>query len=143
MMQKSGLTKGEVLVTPINDREPFSFLVDTLDHSIIADEPQDLGGSNRGMGPFDLLAASLATCTAMTLRFYAKRKNLELGPFQVKISMQKNNDDGSHIFAREIVFEENKDSEIIRKFKEIAEKCPVHKALIGQINILTHINKES
>lgn len=139
MIQKSEIQKGEVLVTPISDGSPFSFLVDTLDHSIIADEPTNLGGSNRGMSPFDLLAASLATCTAMTLRFYSKRKNLELGLFQVKVSIQKHDDD-THTFIRDIAFETNKNPETIDKLKAIAEKCPVHKALIGQISILTHMS---
>lgn len=142
MIQKSELNKGEVLVTPTNDKQSFSFSVETLNHSSIADEPKELGGDDLGMSPFDLLSASLATCTAMTLRFYAKRKNFDLGHFQVKVSIQKN-DDGNHIFTREIVFEESKNPELINKFKEIAEKCPIHKALTSQINILTHVDMES
>lgn len=67
MIQRPEIKKGEVLVTPISDGTPFSFLLDTLDYSIIADEPTNFGGSNRGISPFDLLIASLAICTAMTL----------------------------------------------------------------------------
>jgi putative redox protein len=124
MLSKSRLQKGEVMVTPINEKEPFSFIAETLDHSIFADEPTDRGGNNRGMNPFELLASSLAACTAMTLRFYAKRKNLELGNFQVKVSFAHppDHNNTSYAFTRELIFDEPKDEEIHNKLKEIANK---------------------
>jgi putative redox protein len=140
MLSKSGLKKGEVLITPINEKEPFSFITETFDHSIFADEPAELGGNGRGMNPFELLSASLAACTAMTLRFYAKRKNLELGNFQVKVSFAHplDHSNSTYSFVRELIFNEQKDEELINKLKEIANKCPVHKALEGKVHISTN-----
>ncbi|AVP88174.1 Putative OsmC-like protein [Candidatus Phycorickettsia trachydisci] len=144
MIQQSDLKKKEILITSVNDVGPFAFSVKTANHSIMADEPKDIGGSDSGMNPFDLLAASLGTCTAMTLQFYAKRKNLELGQFQVKISIIhtpiQGTNENSHIFTCDIIFEEAKTPELIQKFKEIAEKCPVHKAIShNKISILTNV----
>jgi len=146
MIQQSDLKKKEVLVTSVNTVGPFAFSVKTANNSITADEPKDLGGNDSGMNPFDLLAASLGTCTAMTLQFYAKRKNLELGQFQVKVSIVhkpiEGSSENSHTFTCDIIFEEVKTPELIDKFKEIAEKCPVHKAIThNQINILTNVTQ--
>lgn len=144
MIQQSDLKKKEVLITRTSNQGSFAFSVATLNHSIMSDEPKDLGGNDSGMNPFDLLAASLGTCTAMTLEFYAKRKNLELGQFQVKVSFTHNpvqaTGETIHTFVCDIIFEEIKTLELISKFKEIAEKCPVHKALINdKINIIINV----
>ena len=109
-------------------------------HTIIADEPVEEGGQELGPSPFELLASSLAACTAMTLRLYAAHKKIRLGDFRVKVSVVRSCDPETKTailsLNRELYFENRKPEEL-SKFKEISEKCPVHRALSGQILIET------
>src|SRR5688500_17268769 len=61
----------------------FQHDVRVRDHVVAADEPQDAGGDDAGPSPQELLAASLAACTAITMEMYAQRKGWELGPVEV------------------------------------------------------------
>ncbi len=58
-------------------------------HSLVADEPQRLGGQDAGMAPFDLYLSALAACTAITLRMYAEKKGWELGEFSAELSSSR------------------------------------------------------
>lgn len=58
-------------------------------HSVIADEPTDLGGNNLGMNPNELLQASLASSTSITLKIYVNRKKWDILSIQVDISSDK------------------------------------------------------
>src|SRR5205085_10941194 len=55
------------------------------EHELTADEPTDQGGDDEGPSPQELLAASLASCTAVTLEMYAKRKGWDIGPVEVDV----------------------------------------------------------
>src|SRR5690606_28005038 len=55
-------------------------------HRLTADEPQSMGGLGSGPGPYDLLAAALGACKAMTMRLYANRKNLPLDRVRVQVT---------------------------------------------------------
>ena len=58
-------------------------------HELVADEPASLGGQDQGMAPFDLYLASLAACTAITLRMYAQKKGWELGEFSAQLKSSR------------------------------------------------------
>src|SRR6218665_1368069 len=58
-------------------------------HGLVADEPAGLGGQDAGMAPFDLYLASLAACTAITLRMYAEKKGWDLGEFSAQLSSSR------------------------------------------------------
>lgn len=58
-------------------------------HHLVADEPERLGGQDAGMAPFDLYLASLASCTAITLRMYAEKKGWELGQFRAELTSSR------------------------------------------------------
>ena len=66
-------------------------------HHLIADEPERLGGKNTGPAPFDLYLASLAACTAITLRMYAEKKGWELGEFSASLSSQRDETGKLHV----------------------------------------------
>ncbi|HYG06250.1 MAG TPA: OsmC family protein [Stenotrophomonas sp.] len=66
-------------------------------HSLVADEPAALGGQDAGMAPFDLYLASLAACTAITLRMYAEKKGWELGEFRAELSSTRGEDGKLHV----------------------------------------------
>ncbi|MGH8052555.1 MAG: OsmC family protein [Stenotrophomonas sp.] len=67
----------------------FAHQISNGKHSLVADEPASLGGQDAGMAPFDLYLASLAACTAITLRMYAEKKGWELGEFNAQLSSSR------------------------------------------------------
>lgn len=141
MFHQSQLTEGEVLVSPHTQGGPFSFTVETMHHAMLADEPHDKGGDDLGPPPYDFVAMSLATCTAMTLRLYAKHKGFDLGSVQVKVKAKKrkNTETGEEelLLTRSILCADQCEEERLQKLNEIANKCPVHKSLQGTIAIET------
>lgn len=105
-------------------------------HSIIADEPEDLGGQNKGMSPYELIASALAACTSATLKMYAQRKEWDLKGVKTNIKVI-NGDKPADLptIHREIELEGDLDDKQLERLMLIAEKCPVHKLLAGQIEI--------
>lgn len=117
-------------------------------HFIIADEPQSAGGNNTGADPYELLLASLGACTSMTIKMYAEHKKLPLKSVEVYLGHEK-------IYAADCETCENKEGKIDKitreivlkgddltpenraKMIEIANKCPVHKTLMGEMMIET------
>jgi putative redox protein len=115
-------------------------------HSLLADEPAEVGGSDLGPTPYDLLTASLGACTAMTLRLYADRKKWPLTNVLVHLRHEKIHALDSeqperealldHIW-REVELEGDLTEEQRVRLLEIAEKCPVHKTLHAKVKIIT------
>ncbi|MBU1363520.1 MAG: OsmC family protein [Gammaproteobacteria bacterium] len=100
-------------------------------HQLIADEPVSVGGTDAGPAPFDWVMAGLGACTSMTLRMYAERKGLALTHISVALSHQKIEVDGvsrDHI-ERTISLAGELTAEQRQRLLEIANKCPVHRAL--------------
>ncbi len=110
-------------------------------HHIMADEPPSNGGENRGMTPFDLLAAALGACTAMTLRLYAQRKGLPLTRVSVDVRHTKQADtsDGrpADRFHRSLRLDGPLDDDQHARLVEIANRCPVHRTLEAGAHIET------
>jgi putative redox protein len=96
---------------------------------IVVDEPADAGGTDTGPRPSQLLASSLAGCTAITIELYANRKGWELPTLEVFVDMQSDPDRNPTHFAVEVALPAGLDDEQRRKLMMIAEKCPVHKLL--------------
>lgn len=110
---------------------------------LVADEPASVGGTNTGPTPYDYLVTALGACTAMTLRMYADRKKWALETVTVHLSHSKvhardcakcESETGfaDHI-DREILLEGNLSSEQRDRLGEIADRCPVHKTLHGEV----------
>lgn len=104
------------------------------DRSIVVDEPADDGGTDTGPRPSQLLASSLAGCTAITIELYAQRKGWELDGLEVTVDMSTEGEDApSHAspthFTVEVGLPAGLDDEQRRKLMVIAAKCPVHKLL--------------
>jgi uncharacterized OsmC-like protein len=116
-------------------------------HRLIADEPTEVGGLGSGLGPYELLLASLGACTAMTLRLYADQKHWPLTGVQVRLRH-------SRIYAADCAECETKSGMLDRidrvialeggltddqhsRLMEIADKCPVHRTLKSEIDIRT------
>lgn len=107
---------------------------DEGEHTLLADEPATAGGTDTGPRPTQLLAASLATCTAITVEMYADRKGWDLGPVEVGVDVSYE----GHVpsaFAVDLMLPPGLDDEQRRRLLKIAERCPVHRTLAGGAKI--------
>jgi putative redox protein len=108
-------------------------------HQWISDESLINGGHAKGPAPMDLLASSLASCTCITLRMYADRKQWHTGTIEVEVSIEKELHIEATRFERKIAFSENLSDEKMEKLLDIANHCPVHKLLSKTILINTTV----
>lgn len=97
-------------------------------HNLIADEPERLGGKNAGPAPFDLYLASLAACTAITLRMYAERKGWELGTFRAVLRLSFG-EDGRPQVHRSLHADGPLDDVQWARMLEVVANTPVTKAM--------------
>jgi len=104
-------------------------------HRLLTDAPVDAGGEASGPAPHDLLAAALAACTTLTVNLYAKRKGWKLD--EVLVSVQHGQEGAAYGFQRSIRLLGDLSGEERERLLDIANKCPVHKTLSGQIAIRT------
>lgn len=108
------------------------------ENQLITDEPIDKGGQNKGFNPFEILATSLASCTAATLRMYIDRKEWDVEKINVEVDLENFPITKLAVFKRDISFEgTNLDEEQLKRLHTIADACPVHKILTNDIEILT------
>ena len=117
-------------------------------HSLVADEPESAGGADMGPTPYDYLVAGLGACKAITLRMYADRKKWPLDAIRIGLSHNKvHADDCRDCETREgyldeikgtIALEGDLDADQRRRLMEIADRCPVHRTLKGEIRIKIH-----
>jgi putative redox protein len=106
-------------------------------HSLLADESVQAGGADSGPVPGEFVQMGLASCTAITLRMYANRKNYLVERIKVEVSEEKI--ENTTIFLRTIFIEGPLSNEQRQRMLQIAEKCPVHKTLTNPIEIKTQL----
>ena len=113
----------------------FSQDVEVGGHRIRADEEKDKGGEDTGATPHELLLSALGACTAMTLKVYAERKGWPLR--DVHVTLNGANADGRYVISRQVTLDGDLDAEQRQRLVEIADKCPVHRTLTGEITVTT------
>lgn len=117
----------------------------SAEHHIVADEPRDLKGDDLGMNPYELLLSALGACTAMTVKMYCARKNLDVSKVAVDLSHQKDYFEDCDscgderklldVITKKITIEGDFTPDEKKRIYEIAEKCPVNKTLQSEIVI--------
>ncbi len=103
-------------------------------HELIVDEPPDRGGADTGPRPTQLLAASLAGCTAITVEMYADRKGWEIGKVEAEVEVSYDGPVPSR-FDVSLRLPAELDAKQRRRLLTIAEHCPVHKVLAGEATV--------
>lgn len=125
----------------------FSQTVRSDSHEWVADEPTAIGGNNSGPDPYEHLLAALGTCTSMTLRMYANRKQWPLDNVVVQLQHGRSHGedcqhcDADHqqvdVITRQIQIDGELSDEQRTRLLEIADRCPVHKTLHNKIVVET------
>lgn len=106
----------------------FAVDIEVSGHHIKGDEPVGAGGGNLGPAPFDLLLAALGECTAMTVRWFAKRENWPLDKVEVRLTHHKEN--RIDTYTKQIILHGDQlTPEQRSKLVDAAAKCPVHRSL--------------
>lgn len=144
------LAEGQVEVAETG-AGPFANEVRAGRHRLRADEPTRLGGTDTGPTPYDFLLASLGACTVMTLRMYAQRKQLRLDKVSVQLSHQRvhaedcadcESSDGQIAEIQRVIRLQGELTEDERaRLLEIADKCPVHRTLEGEIKVRSRLQE--
>jgi putative redox protein len=107
-------------------------------HVIYSDEPEELGGTDEGMVPGALLLASLGSCTAITMRMYADRKEIPLEGVIIDMAICKEEEMSKETtISRKIELLGTLTSEQMEKLMQIADRCPIHRLLSNPIRIVT------
>lgn len=145
--EQAPLAAGEVLVRETGDGR-FSNEVHAAGHRLAADEPRANGGNDSGPAPYDYVLAGLGACTTMTLRMYAEHKKLALEEVAVTLQHSRLHADDCadcehsagriERIDRRIAIRGDLTAEQRQRMIEIADRCPVHRMLTGQLEIHTH-----
>ena len=114
-------------------RSKFTHDVKVRKHQMTADEPADHGGDDLGPSPQELLAASLASCTAITMEMYAKRKGWDVGDVEVACDYTPAERGCPTRFNLVLRFPDSLSEEQVERLRVIAAKCPVHRTLEGEV----------
>lgn len=139
----------DIVLVEDSDAGPFAETVRSGAHLLLADEPTASGGNDTGPDPYSYLLTALGTCTAMTLRLYARQKKWPLQKVRVRLKHDK-------IYATDCASCETKEGKVDRieraieldgplsdeqrqRLREIADRCPVHRTLVSEILISTQL----
>ncbi|MDZ7645265.1 MAG: bifunctional alpha/beta hydrolase/OsmC family protein [Woeseiaceae bacterium] len=139
----------ESAVTATTPAGGFRTAVMAAGHELTADEPASVGGTGLGPSPYDLLSAALASCTTMTLQMYAKHKKLPLDSAEATVTHDKvhasdcddceTREGRIDEFTRDIRLKGALDDKQRQRMLEIADRCPVHRTLHGEIRVRSRL----
>jgi putative redox protein len=147
--ERGQVAGGEVRVAEINHR--FTREVASDDHVWLGDEPKRSGGDNLGPDPYEHLLAALGTCTSMTVRLYANRKQWPLDDVDVRLRHERRHaedcadceegDQRIEVLSRLVTLQGDLSDDQRARLLEIADRCPVHRTLTGDLRIHAEAEK--
>lgn len=126
-------------VTAVIGQQNYRTEIKNANHTLIADEPVEVGGQNLGFAPRELLASSLAACTSITLKMYADRKEWNLKEAKVEVTFEWNKEESKSLLSRKIELIGDLDESQKERLLVIANSCPIHKILSNPFVIATSL----
>jgi putative redox protein len=121
-------------------RKGYAHTVTFDHHTLIVDEPEEKGGADTGPRPTSVLAMSLASCTAITVEMYADRKGWDVGELEVEIDYELE-PKGTSRFEVLLKLPAGLSDDQAESLRTIAGKCPVHRVLIGDVEITDQVER--
>jgi putative redox protein len=115
--------------------------VQVREHQLTVDEPPDSGGEDAGPDPQELLAVSLAACTAITMEMYAARKGWDVGHVEVDAQYTPAERGCPTKFEIVLRLPDDLPEEQAERLRVIAAKCPVHRVLDGEVMFAERIER--
>jgi len=131
MTQTQGLAR--MKATARRDGTSLRHTVQVRDHQLVVDETVDVGGEDAGPDPLELLAVSLASCTAITMEMYAARKGWDIGHVEVDVEYNPAERGCPTKFQLVMRLPDGIPEDQVERLRVIAAKCPVHRALDGEV----------
>ena len=119
----------------------FRHIVKVRQHRLNCDEPVESGGDDAAPSPQELLAASLASCTAVTIEMYAARKGWDIGHVEVDVEYSPAERGCPTKFQLVMRLPDDLPEEQVERLRVIAAKCPVHRALEGEVMFQERIER--
>jgi putative redox protein len=116
-----------------SSRTGFTHTVNIRQHQLVADEPVEDGGDDEGPSALELLAGSLAACTAITMEMYSERKGWDIGEVEVEVEFTPAERGCPTRFNLALRLPADCTDEQRERLQLIAAKCPVHRALEGDV----------
>lgn len=124
-------------ITARIERTPYETHLSTSSQVVVVDEPEEVGGQDRGMRPGELLAGSLAACTVITLRMYADRKGWPLDSVVAHVDYSSDPVAKRSLFTMKLILNGDLDNDQRVRLLEMADRCPIHRALQNPIDFET------
>ena len=139
MTQTQGLAR--MKATARRDGTSLRHTVQVRDHQLVVDETVDVGGEDAGPDPLELLAVSLASCTAITMEMYAARKGWDIGHVEVDVEYSPAERGCPTKFELVVRLPEDMPDDQVERLRAIAAKCPVHRVLDGEVMFLERVER--
>jgi putative redox protein len=120
-------------VSSHRDGQPFRTSVSVRSHEVMTDEPESNGGSDAGPSPQELLAASLASCSAITVEMYARRRGWDVGDIRVDVDYEPAQRGSPTKFHMVVHLPKELSEDARQRLMQIVAKCPVHRTLESEV----------
>jgi putative redox protein len=137
----NGSVRPRMKATARREGGGFRHSVQVRDHQLTVDEPVGSGGQDTGPDPQELLAVSLASCTAITIEMYAARKGWDIGRVEVEVEYSPAERGCPTKFELVMRVPEDVPEEQVERLRTIAAKCPVHRVLDGEVMFLERVQR--